>query len=429
MTNLRQCQPWIFGSKFLAAPAALALTFACALSIVVPQQALGQTLNVLHSFVDGNDGYSPFAGMTIDQAGSLYGAATDGGPHSAGAIFKLKRQGSGWIFTVLHDFNPTIGDGAWPYSAVTIGPDGAIYGTTFSGGSGGGNCSGPGCGAVFRLTPPATFCRSVSCPWTETVLYRFQGGGTDGGNPYGSIVFDANGNIYGTTTIGGSSQLGTVYMLTRSGNSWTESTLYNFAGGNDGATPESNLTFDSAGNLYGTTYAGGRAGKGTVFELIRAGSGWSENPIYQFQGGDDGYGPYSDVIFDSSGNLYGTTVYGGLSEGGTAFELSPLNGGWVHQVIQNFNGGGAASPYGNLILDGSGNLFGTTVESSAGPGMVFELTPSNGMWTLNPIVNFTGGTGPASPFAGVTFDQAGNLYGATIAGGADNLGTVFQLTP
>ena len=185
----------------------------------MPQQALGQTLNVLHSFVDGNDGYSPFAGMTIDQAGNLYGAATDGGPHSAGAIFKLKRQGSGWILTVLHDFNPTIGDGAWPYSAVTIGPDGAIYGTTFSGGSGGGNCSGPGCGAVFRLTPPATFVRSVSCPWTETVLYRFQGGGTDGGNPYGSIVFDANGNIYGTTTIGGSSQLGTVYMLTRSGDS------------------------------------------------------------------------------------------------------------------------------------------------------------------------------------------------------------------
>jgi uncharacterized repeat protein (TIGR03803 family) len=398
------------------------LVMAFALILCAAISGGAQTLNVLHNFTGGSDGLEPYANLAADKAGNLYSTTIAGGNGSGGTVFRLKHQGSGWTFATLYSFPQYQGDGANPYAPVIVGPNGTLYGTSTFGGSGG-PCSGSGCGTVFNLRPPATFCRSVSCPWTETILYQFQANNHDGGNPLGSLVFDASGNLYGTTTKGGAYQSGTVYELAPSNGGWTETILYNFTGGTDGANPASSLIFDQAGNLYGTTYAGGNFGVGTVFQLTLSGSGWSENVIHHFQGGSEGASPYGGVTFDSSGNLYGTTT--GASTG-VVFELTPSSGSWTYSVLHNLSGDGS---FGNLIIDNSGNIYGTAVEGGTGYGSIFELTPSNGSWTYTELYDFTGGADGWGPFGGVIRDQAGNLYGATYIGGANGDGVVFEFTP
>ncbi len=408
------------------------------------------TYSKLHDFTGGQDGANPYAGVTMDKAGSLYGTAFAGGSGS-GTVYKLIHKGSGWTFNPLYSFAGG-SDGAGPTARVVLGSDGSLYGTTYSGGEGG--CTYgqyKGCGTVFNLKPGVSACKAALCGWSEKVLYSFTGG-TDGADPFlGDLVFDQAGNLYGTTFLGGTNgncggglACGTVFELTHSGNSWTESVLWDFGKGNDGVAPANGVIFDQAGNLYGTTLSGGTpagcstlglSGCGTVYQL-KPGSPWTETVLHSFQYATDGAGVYAGLVFDPSGNLYGATTADGRNGGGTVFELSA--GTWTFSVpyaLTGISGGtgqcsNCRGPYGNLILDASGNLYGMTLADGVySKGSVFKLTPSNGSWIYTDLYDFTGGTDGANPYSTLVFDASGNLYGTAYAGGADGKGVVFKLTP
>ncbi len=405
------------------------------------QFAHAQSERVLHIFTGGSDGAQPQAGLTMDRAGNLYGTARYGGyyggncsPLGCGTVFELVHSGSSWILKSLYSFTGNH-DGAWPVGPLSFGPDGALYGTTVYGGGQG--CEGYGCGTVFRLTPAATICRAVTCPWDESVLISFAGGAT-GLFPYGGVIFDPSGNIYGTTFEGGDQVdcdthgCGVVYELSRTNGNWQQTVLYTFTGSN-GAGPETGLTLDAGGNLYGTTVEGGAYDQGVVFRLSPSGSGWTGGSIHNFTGGADGGGPISSVIFDSAGNLYGGTSGGGAYYGGTAFELTPSNGAWTETVLESFSGAGFG-PTGPLVMGSDASLYGTTGGES-GLGSVFELRLGSGGWTYSDLHDFSGGGGGWSPLGGLVFDAAGNLYGTTSLGGDqqceqyEGCGVIFEITP
>ena len=411
----------------------LAVIFAT-ITIAVPV-VTAQTYTVIHNFTDQGDGGIPEAGLSLDRAGNLYGTTASGGTYDSGTVFKVSHSGSGWLTTPLFSFIPR--DGYAPSARVIFGPDGSLYGTTQAGGQGGSCGAGDGCGTVFRLTPSPTACKSALCSWNETVLYRFRGG-ADGGVPASEVIFDQAGNLYGTTTVGGYTTLGcsagcgVVYKLSPSNGGWSESVLYAFMGGADGYFPFSGLIFDPTGDLYGTTESGGSSNTGTVFELTPSGSGWTKNTIYSFEDNPGGIFPFGGPVFDSSGNLYGTTLEGGNSncyEGcGTIFSLSPSNSGWVHTLLHEFSGAGDAFPRGSLIMDSAGNLYGTT-SGELQTGNVFELAPSSGGWTYTSLHNFTGGSDGDNPWGQVTLDAHGNLYGTASGGGSYYFGAVWEITP
>lgn len=350
-------------------------------------------------------------------------------------MFELTpKAGRGWKETILHNFNNNGRDGIYPYGGLIFDGTGNLYGTTAEGGAHNG-------GTVFELTPKA------GGGWTEKVLHAFNyNNGSDGTNPYVSLIFDAVGNLYGTTYNGGSYNHGTVFELTpKAGGGWTETVLYNFnPNGIDGTNPYASLIFDGTGNLYSTTNYGGSQNSGTVFELTpQAGGGWTESVLHSFKNNSrDGNAPFASLILDSVGNLYGTTSSGGAHGDGTVFELTPsAGGGWTEKVLHNFNlnGRDGASPFSGLIFDAAGNLYGTTLQGGdhtycgGGCGTVFELTPkAGGGWTeklLHKFNFFTGKSGEY-PNAGLVFDAAGNLYGTTLNGGVpENAGTVFEIIP
>ena len=270
--------------------------------------------------------------------------------------------------------------------------------------------------------------------WAElhdAVLHNFNHNGTDGTYPQAGVVVDSAGNIYGTTNNGGTYGYGTAYELTPAGGgNWTEKILHNFSNGADGGNPDSGLIFDGAGNLYGTTYVGGAYGYGTAFELSPAGGGtWNARVLYSFGSTLTGAAyPTSGLIFDGAGNLYGTTLQGGPSQGGSVFELSPAGGGnWTERDLHDFGSLSAGIyPYGGVVFDAAGNLYGTTsTGGSASNGMVFELVA--GSWTLRVLHNFTGGSDGSTPYAGLVF-TGGNFYGTT-SGGNSLAGTLYELTP
>jgi uncharacterized repeat protein (TIGR03803 family) len=338
---------------------------------------------------------------------------------------------------VLHSFGNGA-DGAEPLASLIFDAQGNLYGTTYQGGSSR-NCP-QGCGTVFKLTPQS------GGGWTEKVLYNFVDR-PDGSHPTGRLIFDAHGNLYGTTYLGGQG-CGTVFKIDTSNR---ETVLYSFCSGGDGLYPAAGLIQDSAGNLYGTTSRGGPSGNcdlgcGTVFELLPTeGGGWTEKVLYTFDG-TDGADPQGDLIFDAAGNLYATTTFGGPSSScsatggtgcGTVFKLTPTESGdWTETVLHRFdhNGTDGFFPLSDVIFDVNGNLYGTTNYGGSGNcdlgcGTVFKLTPqSGGGWTETVLHSFgINGTDGAGPAAGVIFD-AGSLYGTTIAGGYGH-GTVFELTP
>ncbi len=386
---------------------------------------------VLHSFnVSGNDGFYPYAGLVFDAAGNLYGTTMEGGIHGQGMVFELTPQeGGSWTEKVLHSFNGT--DGAYPYAGLIFDAAGNLYGTTVRGGI-------HDDGAVFELTP------KEGGGWTEKVLHSF-GNGTDGVYPFAGLIFDAAGNLYGTTYEGGIHGYGTVFELTpEEGGGWTEEVLHSFnLNGTDAAYPQASLIMDSAGNLYSTSYEGGihldpcgGVGCGTVFELSpQEGGGWTEKVLHSFNlNGTDGDEPYAGLIIDTAGNLYGTTIAGGIHNNGTVFELSPREGGgWLETVLHSFNlnGTDGAVPYASLILDAAGNLYGTTYDGGIhAAGAAFELTPKEGGgWTEKVLHSFGNGTDGYEPYAGLIIDAAGNLYGTTVEGGIHGYGTVFEITP
>jgi uncharacterized repeat protein (TIGR03803 family) len=406
----------IFMARRYAATAALAIAIVFALVVVTPQAARAQTLNVLHTFSGAGDGADPSAGLTIDHAGNLYGTTIYGGGSNNGTVFKLSHSGSNWVLNTLCSFTGG-NDGGNPQARVIFGPDGSLYGTTSAGGFGD--------GTVFNLKPQVIACKSAICPWSETVLYRFQEG-SDGTTPeYGDLTFDQTGNLYGTTVAGGlrtcEGDCGVVFKLTRSGSSWTESVVYSFTGGNDGGTPFSGVIFDSAGDLYGSAYYGGAQSAGTVYELIPSGSSWTEKTLTDFSGGG-GY-PIGGLTFDAQGNLFGTGFVGG-----TVFELMPSNGSWVYNLLETFNG--FDGPFGSPTFDAAGNFYGTNATGGAyDQGFVFKFTPSNGGWTFTDLYDFTGGNDGGFPVSNVIFDANGNLYGTTYLGGASGFGVVWQIKP
>jgi len=279
---------------------------------------------------------------------------------------------------------------------------------------------------------------------TLTNLYNFTGG-ADGGEPHAALVRDSQGNVYGTTYIGGLSNCrqtgcGTVFKVDPSG---TETVLYSFCPGgypcSDGATPLADLVRDSAGNLYGATVGGGSYPYGgVIFKVDKAGK---ETVVYSFcsaQKCTDGRYPEAGVIFDSTGNLYGTTFYGGAYDHGTVFKLSPNSqGGWTETVLYNFGNRpyDGKFPQADLVFDKKGNLYGTTIDGGHGYGTVFRLTKSKTGWLETILVAFNGGQDGSTPYGGLVFDAQGNLYGTTELGGNthypcnDQCGTVFKLTP
>jgi uncharacterized repeat protein (TIGR03803 family) len=399
---------------------------AFALAFLVAPFSRAQSFTVLHNFAGALDGAQPVAGLSMDRAGNFYGTASAGGL-GYGTVFKLTYRNSVWMIVPLYGFSGG-NDGAGPVTAPVVGPNGTLYGSTAAGG--GGACSEiyeySGCGTVFNLRPGTSVCKTALCLWTETVLYRFAGG-SDGAYPIGKLLFDQSGDIYGTTAdYLLFTSLGTVFEMTPSGSGWTKSIVERFDG-SDGQYPVAGMILQS-GNLYGTTYYGGAHSDGAVYQLTPSGSGWSESVLYSFQGGNDGANPAAGVIFDAAGNLYGATTVGGSGGGGTVFELTPSNGHWTLSVLYSFTGG--AGPANSLVMDTAGNLYGTTVEDGTyGVGTVFKLTPSGGSWIYTDLHDFTGGSDGADPFGGVILDASGNLYGTTEMGGANGDGVIFQITP
>ena len=385
--------------------------------VALASPAYPQTLTVLQSFsgINGNIPGTP----VLDRAGNIYGSTQEGGPGEYGGygnVYKLAHVGSGWVLENLYNFTPQGDDGVYPLGGLTFGPDGAVYGTA-SGGGAGGN------GTVFKLQPPVTFCQSVTCPWNLAVLYSFSGS-TDANGPYGDVVFDAAGNMYGTSSYGGTDNLGTVWELNKVGGAWTESVLYSFHG-SDGSHPMASVVLDHAGNLYGTTNSGGPDNWGEVYELTHSGSGWSLQMLHGFQNQSDGSSPYGGVILDSAGNVYGSAGNNGQNFGGTIFQLSPSGGGWTFNLLYSLSG--SMGPEASLTLDAAGNLYGTTFkDGSDNDGSVFELSPSNGGWVYTDLHDFTNGSDGTNPSAAVALGANGNLLG-TAYGGVSYQGVVFEI--
>ncbi|HEY3971811.1 MAG TPA: choice-of-anchor tandem repeat GloVer-containing protein [Candidatus Sulfotelmatobacter sp.] len=380
-------------------------------------------------------------GVTLDSAGNIYGTSAQGGVNNDGVVFELVRgSGSQYTESVLHVFAGG-NDGNSPYGTVSIDSAGNLYGTTYGGGSGSTTCAS--CGTVYRLSP------SLST-WKETILHDFVGE-TDGANPQGAVLIDPSGDLIGTTRLGTEANFGTVFEL--AGGSYNETQVYGFPA-TDGAQIRGGLVEDAAGNFYGVAATGGvnqcplsNFGCGLIFKLSRQSNGtWARTIIHNFTGTQNGDGDYpqGSLIFDSAGNLYGTTsnsVYGG----GTVFKLTPTaSGGWSFRTIYEFgrhNHSDGASPWGTLVMDKAGNLYGTTVSGGTGSylncnycGTVFKLAPtSNHEWTESVIYNFQGLQDGSFPIAGLSIDAAGNLYGTTAEGGIgtgdQGLGVVFKLSP
>lgn len=315
-----------------------------------------------------------------------------------------------------------------PRGGLLITPSGKMYGTTITGGNRGNNCLRDGCGSVFELIP------EPGGSWNFHRIYAFNGG-SDGFAPEGNLVEDTAGNLYGTTSAGGANNGGTVYKLTPgAGGLWSESLLHSFTAysdqGNDGNSPRVGLTQDAAGNLYGTTYSGGTTDNGVVYEMTPNSDGsWSETVIYNFIGGNiDGAAPLSSVTFDQAGNLYGTTQTGGTNLYGVIYQLTPGSGGvWTENVIFTLTGETFAWAWAPLLADSSGNLFGTTCGQFSNQGAVFELTNSGSGWTEKTLHIFGKSGDGWCPESGLTPDAHGNLYGTTTAGGANAGGVVYEM--
>ena len=382
---------------------------------------------VLYNFAGGGDGGNPTSTLTFDHAGNAYGTTNVGGTYACGVVYKLTQSGGNWSESVLYAFT-CFDDGKNPYGGVTLDASGNLYGTTVAGGSGGA-CAGDGCGVVYKLTQSGG-------NWTESVLYNFTGG-NDGYGPGGAVVFDSAGNLYGTTPDGGMYGMGVVYQLSLSGGHWTQKVLHAFTGGNDGGVGSLGaLLLDRSGSVYGVTEIGGAGSAGTVFKLSPGSGGtWMLTTLYAFKGQPDAAFPYGGLIADSSGALYGTTYFGGTAGSGAVFELRPTPniGGWKEVVLYSFQGGSDGGyPTSTLLFDAARNLYGTTSnggDAGCGCGVVFQLQPTGSLgWREVVLHSFVNSDG-AYPSYGVTPDSSGNLYGATPLGGTHGQGVAFEVSP
>jgi uncharacterized repeat protein (TIGR03803 family) len=384
---------------------------------------------VLYRFTGGSDGGDPASQLIFDSSGNAYGTTVVGGSFTFGTVFKLTPHANGkWTETVLHNFQGGA-DGKYPYGGVTMDAKGNLYGTTVSGGTGG-TCSGDGCGIIYKLT------RSGNS-WTESLLYSFTGG-ADGAGPGGGVVFDKQGNLYGTTPDAGDVNgcgCGVVYQLAPTrGGGWKQKVIHTFTGGNDGSTGSLGLlVIDKAGNIYGVAELGGAHGAGTAFKLSLVSGKWKMSMLDEFKGTPHAGSPYGGLISDAAGSLYGTTYYGGANGLGSVFKLTlGSTGKWSESVLYSFRAGtDGNSPTSTLVFDAHGNLYGTTSAGgdANGDGTVFKLTPtSGGKWKESVVHRFKNNPDGSQPYYGMTLDKAGNLYGTTAIGGVGS-GVIFELTP
>jgi uncharacterized repeat protein (TIGR03803 family) len=401
-----------------------------------------------YHFRGAPDGSEPDGALLSDGVGNFYGTTSGGGLKSCGLstpfcgiVFKVSVGTNGTLTeTVLYKFQGG-NDGASPAGSLIFDHSGSLYGTTVTGGDPA-VCNGEGCGTVFKLSPNA------NSTWTETVLYRFLGS-TDVAQPALGVVMDSAGNLYGASQGGCIEECnGTIFKLKPNSNgTWTESILYTFLGGTDGGSPAA-IVLDGSGNIFGTTSSGGGVCScGTVFELSppQSGATWQKTVLYSFNDGLGGGSPSSGVIFDSVGNLYGTTYDGGSfacpqSGCGVVYRLTPESSGWEFGVVYTFNGvngSRGAQPSGGLTMDSAGNLYGTTsgggnltCNNGNGCGTVFKLSLQSGnTFRFSKIFQFNGSSG-SFPNTGVIVDPSGNLYGSTFDGGNTcNCGVIFAFTP
>jgi uncharacterized repeat protein (TIGR03803 family) len=334
---------------------------------------------VLYSFTGGSDGKNPYGGVTLDSKGALYGTTVSGGSggvcsgDGCGVVFQLSKSGKRWVETVMYNFTGDK-DGFGPGGTVVFYGAGNLYGTTPDGGNLQ-KCNGLGCGVVYRISPVR------GGGWKQTVLHTFTGGADGAVGSLGPLLADKTGDVFGVAEIGGdpSCQCGTVFELTHENGKWKFMTLDAFKGTPQSGFPYGGVIADSKGNLYGTTYYGGANGLGSVFKLTKSAGKFTESVLYSFTGGPDGGSPTTTLMFDGKGNLYGTTSAGGDSNGdGVVFKLTSKSGGkWTESVAHQFGKrGDGANPYYGLVRDKAGVLFGTTaIGGGSGQGIVFQITP------------------------------------------------------
>jgi uncharacterized repeat protein (TIGR03803 family) len=353
------------------------------------------TVTTLATFTGAN-GSNPYAAPIMDGSGNLFGTAQTGGGIGDGTVWEVA-NGSGTV-TTLGTFNGT--NGYYPFGGVVEDGSGNLYGAASGGGT-------SGFGTAYEV---------VHGSGTITTLANFGGGG--GGSPNSDVVRDASGNLYGTAIVGGANNDGSVWEVVSGSGNVTALASFNVT---NGKFPKGGLVRDGSGNLFGTTSIGGSANNGVVFE-VKSGSG-NVTVLANFNAHNSGENALGGTIIDASGNLYGTTYVGGTSNDGTVFEVA--HGTGAVTTLATFTGGNGENPQGSLIIDGSGNLYGTTVNGGSGfAGTVFEVAAGSG--TITTLATFTGTNG-AYPYGGLTRDASGNLYGTTNGGGASGAGTVFEV--
>jgi uncharacterized repeat protein (TIGR03803 family) len=325
---------------------------------------------VLYNFTGGADGGEPYKGVTLGEDGSLYGTAVTGGSGSCeggcGVVFKLASSNGVWTQNVIHAFTGG-SDGSGPGSPVAFDKKGNLYGTTPTGGS-------KGMGVLYQLRPDGTGA------WLLRLIHTFTGGSDGGGGSAGRLLIDASGNLFGVCTVGGGNGFGTVFEASPNQGAWQFNTLYAFKDQPDGALPYGGLVFDKLGNLYGTTYYAGANDVGTVYKLTRGSTDWTESVLYSFKGGMDGASPISSLASDAAGNFYGTTSDGGAAacSCGVIFKMTHAGyGQWVESVAYRFPGTpGPGFAYNGMVRDAAGNIYGATVHGgSSNDGAIYEFTP------------------------------------------------------
>ncbi len=399
-------------------------TCLCLTIMLCAAAAAQSTETVLYSFgAYPGDGQQPFGGPLFDAMGNIYGVTLIGGSfcqvnNGCGTVFELSPSANGWTESILYSFcttgeQYTCPDGSIPQAGLIGDAAGNLYGTTTYGGTG-------EYGTVFRLSPP-----TGGGGWTESVLWNFtRSDPTNGWLPgYGRLNMDAAGNLYGTTGYGGANGVGTVFELSPKGDgTYTFSILHSFVGGKgDGAHPLYGVSFDKAGNLYGTTLYGGPANAGTVYELTPSNGAWTATVLYHFNG-KSGSRPWSDVSVASTGNLYGTFEMGGYEQNGGAFELAPQAESGYKEFSFEFDGQDGGQPEAGLLVDeATSSAYGTTTFG------VFKLQGRNETVLYN-FCQVRGCLDGEYPSTGKLVERGGLLYGETAAGGQFNAGVLYSLT-
>lgn len=392
--------------------ASFVVVFLTTLTATLP--ALAQTETVVYNFCslpDCTDGDKANGRLISDSSGNLYGTTLSGGSGALGTLYKLSPDRTE---TVLYNFGVTTGDGWQPSLGVTMDKQGNFYGVTGAGGA-------YGQGTVFKISPDGT----------ETILHSFGATRHDGTYPYGPVVLDKKGNVYGSTNLGGeygdacgfgAEGCGTVFRIDIDGK---ESILHSFNANTEGYFPYG-IAIDKQGNLYGTTSEGGSASQGIVYELTNKG-------VYSIlcnfgAGASDGIHPDSTLTVDAKGNVYGVTLFGGEFYDGVVFKLTP-GSSWTETTLYSFgtNKNDGSEPWGGLMLDGQGNLYGATNEGGLyGAGTVFEISPSG---TETILYSFSGNSDGGSPSGGLIRDSRGNLYGPAYSGGSNDEGVIYKISP